>query len=320
MILPGMGIISEVISVFSRKHVFGYKFIALSSVAIALIGFLVWGHHMFVSGQSKLVGVIFSGLTFAVAIPSAIKVFNWLATMYKGSISLATPMCYALGFLFLFGIGGLTGLFLGALATDVHLHDTYFIVAHFHYVMVGGTMIAFLAGLHYWWPKMTGRLYSEWWGRLSFLFVFVGFNLAFFPQFLLGSHGMPRRYYDYQALLGEHPEYFWLHRAVVDRVLFAVDRAVYGALLLAIFAVRRQASPANPWGGATLEWQCSSPPPHDNFSSPPTVGDPYVMTQVKYDPQLEAYVPANVKGGSGDRPAGRRFGRRSRPLRDRGEP
>jgi cytochrome c oxidase subunit 1 len=294
MILPGMGIISEVISVFSRKHVFGYKFIALSSVAIALIGFLVWGHHMFVSSQSKLAGIIFSGLTFGVAIPSAIKTFNWLATMYKGSISLATPMLYALGFLFLFGIGGLTGLFLGALATDVHLHDTYFVVAHFHYVMVGGTTFAFLAGIHYWWPKATGRMYSEMWGALSFILVFIGFNITFFPQFLLGTHGMPRRYYDYKEMLGEHPEYYTLHHlSSIGSYILAVGMvAVLVYLLHSLWKGRL--APANPWGGATLEWRCSSPPPHDNFSAPPSVGDPYDMRSVVYDANEKAFVPADA--------------------------
>jgi cytochrome c oxidase subunit 1 len=189
MILPAMGVISELVSVFSRKHIFGYTFIALSSIAIAVISFLVWGHHMFVAGQSNLASMIFSALTFMVAIPSAVKVFNWIATMYKGSIWLATPMVYVLSFLFLFGIGGLTGLFLGALATDVHLHDTYFVVAHFHYVMFGGTVIAFLGGLHYWWPKMFGRMYSDRWGRIAALLIFVGFNTTFFTQFVMGSHG-----------------------------------------------------------------------------------------------------------------------------------
>ena len=294
MILPGMGIISEVISVFSRKHIFGYKFIAMSSVAIALIGFLVWGHHMFVSGQSPLAGMIFSGLTFAVAIPSAIKVFNWLSTMYKGSIGLATPMCYALAFLFLFGIGGLTGLFLGALATDVHLHDTYFVVAHFHYVMVGGTTFAFLAGLHYWWPKMTGRMFHDAWGRLACLLVFAGFNLTFFPQFPLGSRGMPRRYFDYKAQLVEHPEYYTYHwlSSIGSYLLAAGLLLVLVYLLYSLF--RGKLAPANPWGGATLEWQCSSPPPHDNFASPPEVGDPYVMGHLKYDPQLQGYVSVEV--------------------------
>ena len=193
MILPAMGVISELISVFSRKPIFGYRFVAFSSIAIALLGFLVWGHHMFVSSQSAMAAVIFSALTFSVSIPSAIKVFNWLATMYKGAIRLDTPMCYALSFILLFGIGGLTGLFLGALSTDVHLHDTYFVVAHFHYVMMGGTLIAFFAGLHYWWPKMFGRMYSERWAKVACLLIFVGFNWTFFPQFLLGTQGMPRR-------------------------------------------------------------------------------------------------------------------------------
>ncbi|MDA7541621.1 cbb3-type cytochrome c oxidase subunit I, partial [bacterium] len=193
MILPAMGVISELISVHSQKKIFGYEFIAYSSIAIALLGFLVWGHHMFTSGQSEMVILIFSALTFSVAIPSAVKVFNWVATLYKGSITLTTPMCYALSFIFLFGIGGLTGLPLGTLSTDVHLHDTYFVVAHFHYVMVGGTLIAFLGGLFHWWPKMFGRMYNEKGGQLGALIVFIGFNLTFFPQFIMGSRGMPRR-------------------------------------------------------------------------------------------------------------------------------
>ncbi len=206
MILPAMGIISEVISVHSRKSIFGYKFIAYSSVAIALLGFLVWGHHMFTSGQSQLAGMIFSALTFSVAIPSAIKVFNWVATMYKGSISLTTPMCYVLIFIFLFGLGGLTGLFLGALATDVHVHDTAFVVAHFHYVMAGGALIAFICGVHHWWPKMTGRMYNENIGRFVAFLILIGFNMTYFPQFILGSRGMPRRYYDYTKLLDQIPD------------------------------------------------------------------------------------------------------------------
>lgn len=275
MILPAMGIISEVISTFSRKHIFGYSFIAMSSIAIALLGFLVWGHHMFTSGQSSLAAMIFSALTFAVAIPSAIKVFNWLATMYRGSISLATPMAYALGFLFLFGIGGLTGLFLGSLATDVHLHSTYFIVAHFHYVMFGGTVMAFLAGLHYWWPKITGRMFHDAWGQFACLLVFAGFNLTFFPQFVLGTQGMPRRYYDYQGLLAEHPNFTQYNvLSTIGSYLLAVGLTIVLVYLLhSLF--RGQPAPANPWGSATLEWQCSSPPPHDNFPEPPVVGDPY---------------------------------------------
>jgi len=290
MILPGMGIISEVIAVFSHKHIFGYKFIALSSIAIALLGFLVWGHHMFTSGQSPVASMIFSALTFSVAIPSAIKVFNWLATMYKGSISLATPMAYALSFLFLFGIGGLTGLFLGALSVDVHLHDTYFVVAHFHYVMVGGTVMAFLAGLHYWWPKMTGRMFSDAWGRLACLLVFAGFNLTFFPQFILGTRGMPRRYFDYQLLLGEHPEFTRYNvLSSAGSYLLAVGLVIVLVYLLYSLLAGRPA-PANPWGGATLEWQCTSPPPHDNFPEAPEVGDPYMVKDFVYDPQEEGYV------------------------------
>ena len=289
MILPGMGIISELISVFSHKHIFGYRFIAYSSIAIALFGFLVWGHHMFVSGMSPLLAVIFSALTFSVSIPSAIKVFNWLATMYRGSIWLATPMCYALSFIFLFGIGGLTGLFLGALATDVHLHDTYFVVAHFHYVMMGGTLIAFLGGLHYWWPKMTGRMASEFWGRIACLVIFAGFNLTFFPQFLLGTRGMPRRYFEYQRLLGEHPEFTFLHRlSSVGSLLLAVGLVMVLVCLIHSL-LRGRRAPANPWGAATLEWQCASPPPHDNFSVQPSVGDPYDFTDIVYDPQQEAW-------------------------------
>src|SRR5213595_3002465 len=197
MILPGMGVISELISNFSRKKIFGYEFIAFSSIAIAVFGFLVWGHHMFVSGQSIYAGLVFSFLTMVVAVPSAIKMFNWTATMYKGSISFDTPMLYALGFLGLFLIGGLTGLFLGAMGLTVHLSETYFVVAHFHYVMVGGQVIAYLGGIHYWWPKMTGKMYSEFWGKISAMLVFVGFNLTFFPQFILGYMGMPRRYAAY---------------------------------------------------------------------------------------------------------------------------
>ena len=290
MILPGMGIISEIVSTFSRKHIFGYKFIAFSSMAIAFYGFLVWGHHMFTSGQSMMASVIFSLLTFFVSIPSAIKVFNWLATMYKGSISLDTPMLYALTFIFLFGIGGLTGLFLGALATDIHLHDTYFIVAHFHYIMVGGTLTAFLGGVHYWWPKMTGRMYSEFWGRIGAFLVFAGFNLTFFPQFVLGSRGMPRRYYDYERLLGEHPEFFLYHMlsSIGSFVIGLATLLVLVYLIASLWTGRR--APANPWGGATLEWQTTSPPPWDNFPRTPVAGDPYAMSNVRYDPAVGGYV------------------------------
>ena len=283
MILPGFGIISELISTFSRKHIFGYRFIAYSSLAIALFGFLVWAHHMFTSGMSPIAAFIFSLLTFSVSIPSAIKVFNWLATMYKGNIWLATPMCYALAFIFLFTIGGLTGLHLGALATDVTLHDTYFVVSHFHYVMMGGTVTAFLGGVFYWWPKITGKMFSDLWGRISAAVVFAGFNLAFFPQFILGTKGMPRRYYDYV------PEFqTWHQVSTVGAFLLGGGLLIAaGVLIHSLF--RGAKAPANPWGAATLEWQCSSPPPHNNFDEPPTVGDPYALNRVVYDPDTRSY-------------------------------
>jgi len=292
MILPAMGVISELISVFSRKHIFGYHFIAFSSIAIAVFGFFVWGHHMFVSGQSPLVTVLFSLLTYSVSIPSAVKVFNWLATLRGGSISLKTPMLYALGFIFMFGIGGLTGLFLGALATDVHLHDTYFVVAHFHYVMMGGALIALLGGLHYWWPKITGRMYSETWGRLAFVLIFVGFNVTFFPQFIMGSHGMPRRYFNYP------PEFASLHQlSTLGSYVMGIGFVlVAGYLLHALF--RGRIAPANPWGGATLEWQCASPPPTENFATPPVAGDPYDFSDLEYDPAVGGYV-VRTSGAAG---------------------
>lgn len=270
MILPGMGIISEVIPVFSRKHIFGYHAIAYSSIAIAVISFIVWGHHMFVSGQSDLANMLFSILTMLVAVPTAIKVFNWTATMYKGSILLKTPMLYAISFLFMFTIGGLTGLFLAALAVDVHLHDTYFVVAHFHYVMMGGTVMGLLAGLHYWWPKIFGRMYPEWAGKTSWALTFIGFNMTFLTQFFLGYSGMPRRYYDYPA------EYATgnLISTVGSWFLFA------GFLLMVIYFVRslfqEKNAPANPWGGKTLEWQIESPPTVHNFHETPQItGGPY---------------------------------------------
>jgi cytochrome c oxidase subunit 1 len=283
MILPAMGIISELISTYSRRHIFGYRFIAFSSVGLALLGFLVWGHHMFTSGQSPAMSVIFSALTFSVAIPSAVKVFNWLATMYRGSISLATPMCYALAFLFLFTIGGLTGLFLGTLVVDVPLHDTYFVVAHFHYVMMGGTLIAFLGGIFHWWPKMTGKMYNEFWGQVSSVIVFLGFNLTFFPQFILGTRGMPRRYYNYV------PEFQSLH------VMSTVGAYVLGLGLTIALAVlihslmRGKKAPNNPWGAATLEWQTTSPPPLYNFNYEPVGRDPYALHEMEYDASIDGY-------------------------------
>jgi len=274
MILPGMGIISELVSVFSHKRIFGYKAIAFSSLGIAFLSFLVWGHHMFVSGQSQLAAMIFSFLTFFVGIPSGIKVFNWLATMYKGSIDLKTPMLYTLSFLFLFTIGGLTGIFLGALSVDVHLHDTYFVVAHFHYVMMGGTVMAFLGGLHYWWPKIWGRLYSEKWARVSVVLIFIGFNMTFFSQFLLGVRGMPRRYYNYMDQF-QPLHAFSSYGSWVLGLGFLI-MAVY--LVHAIFR-GRPAGP-NPWLALTFEWTTPSPPPPHNFDETPK------MTHGPYDYHL----------------------------------
>jgi cytochrome c oxidase subunit 1 len=296
MILPAMGIMSELISVFSGKHIFGYRFIAWSSIAIALLSFLVWGHHMFTSGQSSLTNMIFSALTFSVAIPSAVKVFNWLATMYKGSIRLAAPMLYALSFLFLFAIGGLTGLFLGSLSVDVHLHDTYFVVAHFHYVMFGGTVIAFLGGIHYWWPKLFGRMYSERWAQLAALLVFVGFNLTFFTQFVMGSHGMPRRYYNYLERFTAY------HQAsTIGSYILSIGFLIMAGYLLHSL-LRGPKAPANPWGAATLEWETSSPPPSFNFDRELRAGDPYDLDALVFDPQLGGYRrrdPASILAAAG---------------------
>ncbi len=270
MILPGMAIISEIIPTFCRRVIFGYRLIALSSVAIALIGFLVWGHHMFTSGQSALAAGIFSFLTFAVAIPSAIKVFNWLSTMYGASISLRTPMLYAISFLFLFGIGGLTGIFLGALSVDIHLHDTYFVVAHFHYVMMGGTVIAYLGGLHYWWPKIFGRMYNETVARVCCGLVFIGFNATFLPQFIMGSQGMPRRYYTYldqfQPLHQFSTFGSWILGAGIAIAIVNLTVALRGP----------KNAPENPWAGTTLEWQTQSPPITHNFIGQPSIDhEPY---------------------------------------------
>ena len=268
MILPAFGVISELMGTFSRQRVYGYRAVALSSVAIALLGFLVWGHHMFTSGQSPVSSIVFSLITFLIGIPSGIKIFNWIWTMYRGSVWLKTPMLYALTFLFLFTIGGVTGIMVGALAVDIHLHDTYFVVAHFHYVMMGGTVMAFLGGIHYWWPKMTGRLYNETAGKLSALLVFLGFNMTFFIQFIMGSQGMPRRYYDYPDMPWLEP----LHQAsTIGSYVLGVGLAV--VLWNGIYSwFKGKPAPGNPWGGATLEWtHTTSPPDHHNFHHTPLV-------------------------------------------------
>jgi len=270
MILPAMGVISEIVTTFSRKTIFGYHVVAFASVAIAVLGFLVWGHHMFVSGQSLYAGMIFALLSFLVAVPSAVKVFNWTATVYKGSVAWDTPMLYAFGFIGLFTLGGLTGLFLAATAVDVHVHDTYFVVAHFHYIMVGGSIMAYLGGLHYWWPKMTGKLYPEWWGRVSAVVVFLGFNLTFFPQFLLGYQGMPRRYHEY-------PEHFQILNVMSTAGASILGVGYLLPLIYLIWSLKYGANAgSNPFGASGLEWKTPSPPPTENFTRTPVVnGPPY---------------------------------------------
>jgi len=265
MILPAMGVISELVTCFSKKRIFGYSFIAFSSIAIAVLGFLVWGHHMFVSGQSVYAGLVFSVLSFLVAIPSAIKVFNWTATLYKGSISYDAPMIYAMGFIGLFTMGGVTGLFLASLAVDVHVHDTYFVVAHFHYIMVGGAVMAYLGGIHFWWPKITGRLYPDKWARFAALVIFIGFNLTFFPQYMLGYLGMPRRYAVYPA------EFQVLN--VMSSAGASILGVGYLIPLVYLFWSMRYGPVAgpNPWGAKGLEWTTPSPPPTFNFETTPVV-------------------------------------------------
>jgi cytochrome c oxidase subunit 1 len=267
MILPSMGIISEIVTCYSRKRVFGYNFVAMSSIAIAVIGFLVWAHHMFVAGISLYSALVFSFLSYLVAVPSAIKVFNWTATMYKGSLSFSTPMLYAMGFIGLFTIGGLTGLFLASLGVDVHVHDTYFVIAHFHYVMVGGAVLGYLGGIHFWWPKITGKLYPEGWGRTAAIIVFIGFNLTFFPQFILGYLGMPRRYWDYSHM----PE--WQALNVLSTAGASILAVGYLLPMVYLFWSLRYGKPAgdNPWSATGLEWQTASPPPTFNFDETPIV-------------------------------------------------
>ena len=270
MVLPGMGVISELVTCFSRKQIFGYHFVAFSSIAIAVIGFLVWGHHLFVSGQSVYAGILFSLLSYLVAIPSAIKVFNWTATLYNGRISWQTPMLYVLGFIGLFTIGGVTGLFLAATGLDVHLTDTYFVIAHFHYIMVGGTLMAYLGGLHFWWPKITGRLYPEFFAKIAAALVFVGFNLTFFPQFLLGYMGMPRRYHAYA------PEFQVLNvMSTAGASILAAGYLLPMFYLMWSMRYGPRAS-ANPWNATGLEWQIPSPPQTHNFDRVPIVTEePY---------------------------------------------
>lgn len=281
MILPGMGVISELITCFSRKRIFGYAWVACASMAIAILGFMVWGHHMFVSSQSIYAGMVFSILSFIVAVPSGIKIFNWTATLYKGSITFQTPMLYALGFIGLFTIGGLTGLFLASLAVDVHVTDTYFVVAHFHYIMVGGMVMAFMGGLHFWWPKITGRLYPEFLGKMAAFITFIGFNLTFFPQFILGYLGMPRRYHAYP------PEFQVFH------VLSTAGASILGVgyalpLFYFLWSLKRgRIAGPNPWRATGLEWQTESPPPKHNFKETPIVTGPPYQYSPEEDENLE---------------------------------
>ena len=272
MILPAMGVMSELMANFSRKPIFGYSFVAFSSIAIAVFGFLVWAHHLFVAGISTYAAMVFSFMSFAVAIPSAVKVFNWTATLYRASISFATPMLYAYGFLGLFTVGGLTGLFVATLGIDLHVHDTYFVIAHFHYIMVGGAIMGYLGGLHYWWPKITGRLYPDFPSKIAAILIFVGFNLTFFPQFVLGYLGMPRRYHAY-------PDEFQ-----VLNVLSSAGASILGLGYLIpvcylLWSLRYgKVSGANPWGASGLEWSAASPPVTANFATVPRVaGPPYVF-------------------------------------------
>lgn len=266
MVLPAFGVVGEIIPVFSRKPIFGYKAICYASVAIALIGFVVWGHHLLVAGMSDVSAYYFSGITFLVAIPTAIKVFNWVSTMYKGSISFDTPMLYAMGFVFLFMIAGTTGVYLATLAVDVFYHDTYFVVAHFHYTIQGGAVIGLIAALHFWFPKMTGKMYNEVAGKIGWLLIFVGFNATFLPQFVLGMQGMPRRYADYL------PEFEAMHQlSTIGSYVNAFGYTFALANLLFAFWFGKTKAPANPYNSLSLEWKTQSPPIHENFEEIPEV-------------------------------------------------
>jgi cytochrome c oxidase subunit 1 len=270
MILPGMGVISDVVSTHAHKPLFGYKLIAFSSISIAVISFIVWGHHMFTSGQSEFVMMAFSFLTMLVAIPTAIKVFSWVATIWGGSVALSAPMLYAMAFIIIFSIGGLTGIYLGALSVDIHLHDTYFVVAHFHAVMMGSTALAFFAGVHHWWPKMWGKMYNETLARISAVLILVGFNVTFLPQFTMGSQGMPRRYATYL------PEWVGYHQvSTIGAFILGIGFALMvGYLLHSLFAGKP--AKQNQWGGVTLDWMSPTPPPLENFDVEPVADrDPY---------------------------------------------
>jgi cytochrome c oxidase subunit 1 len=281
MILPAMGVVSEIIPVFARRTIFGYKFIAMSSIAIALFGSMVWAHHMFTAGMSNTGQFIFSLLTMVVAIPSAIKVFNWTATLYKGSIELSTPLLFVLAFIFQFTIGGLTGIMQGILSIDIMIHDTSFIVAHFHYVMFGGTGFGLFAALHYWFPKMFGKIYNQKVSKTAFWFLFVGFNTLYFPMFIMGWLGMPRRYYDYL------PEFQIYHViSTVGSWILVTGILIMISNLIKTLLNGKKITDKNPWGGETLEWKIDTPPIHENFIDVPTVHEaPYEYKQNEIDSQ-----------------------------------
>jgi cytochrome c oxidase subunit 1 len=284
MVLPAFGVISELMAAFSRKPVFGYKLVAFASMMIALLSFVVWGHHLFATGQSLYAGLVFSVLSFLVGIPTGIKIFNWIFTMYKGSVSWETPMLFAMAFLGIFTIGGLTGLFLAALGLDIHVHDTYFVVAHFHYVMVGGVVLAFQGGLHYWWPKITGRMYNEFFGKISALLIFFGFNLTFFPQFILGYLGMPRRYYSYAS------EFQVLNVLSSAGASTLAVGYILPAIYLTYSLFKGEKASDNPWGAKGLEWETTSPPPVENFKRIP------IVTEEAYNyPLVEPNIPAEER-------------------------
>ena len=272
MVLPAMGIISQIVPVFSRERIYGYKAIAVSALGIASIGYFVWGHHMFTSGMSDTARVIFSFISFLVAVPSGVKIFNWVATLYKGSITINSPLLFALSFMFLFSIGGLTGLIIGSLAPNLHLHGTYFIVGHFHYVMFGGAGFALLAGLHYWFPKMFGKMYNEKAAKMGWFFLFIGFNILYFSMFVLGYEGMPRRYFDYP------PQYYTGHLiSTIGSWILAIGLIVIFSNLIRSL-LKGEKAPSNPWGGKSLEWHIPSPPPPENFKKIPVIkGDEYMF-------------------------------------------
>lgn len=296
MILPGMGVVTEIITCFARRRVFGYEAMVFAVLGIAIFSFFVWGHHMFVSGQSAWASLVFSILSFVVAVPSAIKVFNWSATLYGGHITFEASMLYALGFLGLFTLGGLTGLFVASIPIDVHVHDTYFVVAHFHYIMVGGMVTAFFGGLHYWWPKVTGRHYSEPWARLAAILMFVGFNFTFFPQFILGYLGMPRRYHSYP------PEFqIWHVLSSAGAVILALAYLVPLVYLTLSLRYGRRAGD-NPWGATGLEWATTSPPPRENFLIPPTVdSEPYRYHATHEEPVERSQASGSSQSAQKDR-------------------